>query len=65
MARFGEGAQYVAVGDGLEEEEVAEELNLPFHQIKKISDMKRLEMLIDRRMAHHGAVYKGATSHEL
>jgi hypothetical protein len=44
MARFGDGAQYVAVGDGLEEEEVAEELNLPFHQIKKIADMKRLEV---------------------
>ena len=65
MARFGDGAQYVAVGDGLEEEEVAEELNLPFHQIKKISDMKRLETLIDRRLAHHGVRWRGEQSHEL
>lgn len=33
------------------------QLNLPFHKIKKISDLKRLEGLIDRRLAHEGVVF--------
>jgi hypothetical protein len=33
------------------------QLNLPFHKIKKISDLKRLEGLIDRRLAHEGVAF--------
>jgi hypothetical protein len=55
IARFGEGSQYIAVGDGLEEEEVSEELDLPFHSIKKISDLRKLDTLIDERLRYeHG-----------
>ena len=35
------------------------QLDLPFHKIKKISDLKRLEGLIDRRLAHEGVTFPG------
>ena len=33
------------------------QLDLPFHKIKKISDLKRLEGLIDRRLEHEGVAF--------
>ena len=42
------------MGDGLEEAEISEELDLPFHQIDQLADLKRLDAQIDARLRYHG-----------
>ena len=56
IARFGgeEESRFIAVGDGLEEAEISEELDLPFHQIDQLADLKRLDAQIDARLRYHG-----------
>ena len=56
IARFGGEAEsrFIAVGDGLEEAEISEELDLPFHQIDQLGDLKRLDTQIDARLRYHG-----------
>ena len=40
--RFGDGAQYLAIGDGEEERVAAEALNWPFHGVKSTADLVTL-----------------------